>query len=260
MAFGEQPPGSFVLQKTKKKKKAKNKTVPRLTPVPLLLLWIREKASQRLNVFGNHFIAKQVPVMRSLSPPQHSSHQHHAQHCPSSHSSKTQSPRGCSCSCRGEKPQLEPGWERTGPYSYWVAHLLKSSTSATCLSSSCRKITGPLLETREALSLRVYSALLLPPVEQQESCRLQRCLVLKVRRLWPPSQPSDEPAMDQNREKSLQWPLHFCQGGKSLALEEKSRKCLLVCTKEQHVHLPTGWETRALLPIEMQQGKDTYWL
>lgn len=43
---------------------------------------------------------------RHLPSPQHSSHNHHTQRCPSCHSSKPQNPGGCSrhsCSCEGRE-------------------------------------------------------------------------------------------------------------------------------------------------------------
>lgn len=65
MAFGKQSPVSFCL--TKKEKNLKKTTVLRLTPVPHLGFWTREKASHRLHVFGNHFIARQVPLRSEIT-------------------------------------------------------------------------------------------------------------------------------------------------------------------------------------------------
>lgn len=100
---------------------------------------------------------------RHLPPPQHRSHYHHH----SCHSSKAKSPGGCSkhsCSCRGNKALVK---RENSPLTQpdCAPYLLRLSTAAPCLSSFWRKITGPLLETWEAPSWMLWSALLLPPVE-----------------------------------------------------------------------------------------------
>lgn len=105
---------------------------------------------------------------RRLPSPQRSNHKHQAESCPSCHSSKAQSPRGCSThshSCGGEKPRLTLPQvrhrdalrgsvflqERLRPAPL-PACLPRPSLAVSHLSSSWRKITGPLLETREAPS------------------------------------------------------------------------------------------------------------
>lgn len=150
---------------------------PKHTSLQPHMPWTREKESHRPSGFTATLL-QYIDFMhyRHLPSPQHSSHKHHAQSHPSCHSSKPQSPGGCSmhsCSCAGREAPVNTTlvWHRDalGPQSSWgktqtsplpqpgytgLAHLPRPSLTVSHLSSSWRKITGPLLETWEALSCR----------------------------------------------------------------------------------------------------------